>query len=898
MRLIRTRRLVFFFALASLARAEQCQITSPLPVPVLLTGCTYSGSLPSNSTSYIQNTLSPTTTTQAFSVQQGTFTDSASLGYLAGTQCLHTVNGSILGTGAECGSGGGGGGGYFVEPATVTFNLAKGFTASTGSITGAAGASVTYGLTAGSVTVNDLTASRYVVTDTNKKLASQTGVPATDLTGVVPAANLNGANIPGGSTSYVQLTSSLQTGATFYVSSGSVSGQLTIGTQQGAGLTNCGDSTHASAWSGGVWSCQEITVPAGTGDNLGNGTGSFGVATTTAGFTGAGGVSVTYGLTAGSVTVNDLTASLPTQTDSNKKLISLAVDLSGAQATGTMAAGREPAHTGDVTNSAGSLAMTMAPNQANMRVVTSSLNITGTGGLGVTFGVVASSVAVSSATVNGQLVTTGITINELTASRPMLSDANKKASSGQIDFANTNHVTGTMAAAQEPAHSGDVTNSAGSLAMTAATNQGNIKVFTSSITFQNVLGSSTTWGVYAGTVTVGSLSASLPTQTDANKMLVSAAIDLSGSQATGTMAAARMPALTGDITTSAGAVATTLAGTIAGQHTWTGTTTKTSSMTVTAPLGVGVTFGITASSIAVTSGTVNGQLTASTLQGAGLTTCGDASHGLSWSGGAFGCQSITGTAGGVLSSDTPTWTGVHNWANTQRSSFTVAPALLNLTNTILATDANGVIISTTVTAGGGSVTPSSVDTFTNKTIDAEATGNSITIPFAINYRAGLCQAGTASLGFSYYTSSGPTATCVQSSSTIMGVASFVYSSTNTVQDHFRLPSDFTGNIDLQLVWFSTMAVAGQVAWESRTACISSGTVVSPTFNAYDSFPSVGSGAVNRINEISKTALTITGCTANSEFYFEIARNGTHPQLDTYKTGAYLVSALFTMRRAL
>lgn len=54
------------------------------------------------------------------------------------------------------------------------------------------------------------------------------------------------------------------------------------------------------------------------------------------------------------------------------------------------------------------------------------------------------------------------------------------------------------------------------------------------------------------------LSASLPVQTDGSKNLISAAIDLSGSQATGTLAAGRFPALTGDVTTSAGSLATTI----------------------------------------------------------------------------------------------------------------------------------------------------------------------------------------------------------------------------------------------------------------------------------------------------------------------------------------------------
>lgn len=151
------------------------------------------------------------------------------------------------------------GGGYAVEPATVTFNLAKGFTASTGTITGSDGASVTYGIAVGSMTA----------------------------------------------------------------SSATVSGQMTVGTFQGASLATCGDSTHALSWTGGSFGCQSISVPAGSGDNLGSGEGSYGVATTTGGFTGAvtvggaftntssttvtgvGGITVTYGVGASTVTVTD-----------------------------------------------------------------------------------------------------------------------------------------------------------------------------------------------------------------------------------------------------------------------------------------------------------------------------------------------------------------------------------------------------------------------------------------------------------------------------------------------------------------------------------------------------------------------------------------------------------------
>lgn len=62
-----------------------------------------------------------------------------------------------------------------------------------------------------------------------------------------------------------------------------------------------------------------------------------------------------------------------------------------------------------------------------------------------------------------------------------------------------------------------------------------------------------------GNTAFPSLSASLPLKLNGSKIVTAAAINLSGSEATGTLAAGRFPALTGDVTTVAGALATTLA---------------------------------------------------------------------------------------------------------------------------------------------------------------------------------------------------------------------------------------------------------------------------------------------------------------------------------------------------
>jgi hypothetical protein len=112
---------IILLGFLGLARAEQCQITSPLPMPVLLTGCTYSGSLPDDSTSYLQNGLTPSTTTQAFSVQQGTVTDSFTLGYATpGTCAEFDSTGKLISASDPCGIGTGGGG--VVVPSTFTWS--------------------------------------------------------------------------------------------------------------------------------------------------------------------------------------------------------------------------------------------------------------------------------------------------------------------------------------------------------------------------------------------------------------------------------------------------------------------------------------------------------------------------------------------------------------------------------------------------------------------------------------------------------------------------------------------------------------------------------------------------------------------------------------------------------
>src|SRR5207245_11296877 len=91
------------------------------------------------------------------------------------------------------------------------------------------GVGVTYGVVAGSLTANDLSVSQFVKTDANRKLISQNKIDlSADVTGALPASSLSGNNLPGGSTSYIQVTSALHARSTFYVSSGTINNFIVV----------------------------------------------------------------------------------------------------------------------------------------------------------------------------------------------------------------------------------------------------------------------------------------------------------------------------------------------------------------------------------------------------------------------------------------------------------------------------------------------------------------------------------------------------------------------------------------------------------------------------------------------------------------------------------------------
>jgi len=182
-----------------------------------------------------------------------------------------------------------------------------------------------------------------------------------------------------------------------------------------------------------------------------------------------------------------------------------------ADITGVLPAADFPALTGDVTTSAGALATTI-------------------GAAAVTNTKLAN---MATLTIKGNSTASSAAPQDLTAS----------AVKTLLAISLSTDVSGTLQAAQEPAHTGDVTNSAGSLALTispsAVTNAKMANMATLTIK-----GNSTG-------------SAAAPQDLTASVVKTLLAISLS-TDVTGVLQAAQAPAFTGDVTSVAGALSTTI----------------------------------------------------------------------------------------------------------------------------------------------------------------------------------------------------------------------------------------------------------------------------------------------------------------------------------------------------
>lgn len=200
---------------------------------------------------------------------------------------------------------------------------------------------------------------------------------------------------------------------------------------------------------------------------------------------------------------------------------------------------------------------------------------------------------------------------------------------------------------------------------------------------------------------------------------------------------------------------------------------------------------------------------------------------------------------------------------------------------------------------GGGITANSTDTLTNKTIDAEGTGNSITQPFRIWFPAAGCSNTTAASFWDLPTSTPAVAACVTGTNTQKGVLDFADTSGGfSAQNSLLLPADWAGNIDARIIW-STSATTGNAKWSLSTICtaVDASETDDPAFNTASTVTTAAPGTANRLQTSSISSVTITGCAAGESLHLKIFRDGNDGS-DTIAATARLIGIEVTIRRAM
>lgn len=190
----------------------------------------------------------------------------------------------------------------------------------------------------------------------------------------------------------------------------------------------------------------------------------------------------------------------------------------------------------------------------------------------------------------------------------------------------------------------------------------------------------------------------------------------------------------------------------------------------------------------------------------------------------------------------------------------------------------------------------STDTFTNKTLDVEATGNAITTSTKIWLPVVSCQNTTAASLWDNETANTPASACT-GTNTRKGVADFDATTDECLQLTFQLPADGTGTIDARYVWFAA-ATTGSVGWCSQFVEVADGATDDPAFPAQaagNCVSDAAKGTTLQTNQADDTGIfTITG---GRLLHTRLCRDANGGAVTDDMTGdASLIGVEYTIRR--
>ena len=193
-------------------------------------------------------------------------------------------------------------------------------------------------------------------------------------------------------------------------------------------------------------------------------------------------------------------------------------------------------------------------------------------------------------------------------------------------------------------------------------------------------------------------------------------------------------------------------------------------------------------------------------------------------------------------------------------------------------------------------TATSTDTFTNKTYDAEGTGNVFTIARRIWFPTAGCNNATAGSIWDLPTASPAVAACITGTNTQKGVLDVADSASLSAQIAYKLPSTWTGTVDANIKWL-TSATSGDVVWQLATICVADAETDDPAFNTASTVTDTAKGTTLQTNDAAITTVTVTGCAAGELMHLKILRDSAHAS-DTLAATARLIGVELVIREAI
>lgn len=188
---------------------------------------------------------------------------------------------------------------------------------------------------------------------------------------------------------------------------------------------------------------------------------------------------------------------------------------------------------------------------------------------------------------------------------------------------------------------------------------------------------------------------------------------------------------------------------------------------------------------------------------------------------------------------------------------------------------------------------------TNATLDAEATGNTLTFPLDIPWEVAACQAGVASLIWNSPSSNAPAAACDPDSSP-EAYASFDATTDESIMRSTVLPTGFTGAIDVRIVW-KAAATTGAVGWCAQLVRVPDGTTSGqsvPAQAAGNCVSDTAKGTTLQENHATISNVTCTSCAANDRVKVQISRDANGGAVTDDMAGdAHLLAVVVTWRAA-